>query len=123
MNKVEVNIGANTKEYWAFLHFEDRKGVVHERRIERKHDGTINGNLIMAATDAFRELKRPCMVDIYTKSEYIVEPFRNGWINMWEKNEWRNSKDKPVRNAEQWKVLREEMARHSVRFLYIADRN
>lgn len=122
MNKVDVYIGASTSKYWASLRFEDRDGVVHEKKIREDRDSTVNGNLIMAVTDAFRALNRPCMVDIHTRSEYIVEPFKNGWINNWEKHEWKNAKGRTVRNAELWKELRAEMERHAVRFLYIPDR-
>ncbi len=123
MNKVDVYIGASTSKYWASLQFEDGAGVVHEKKIRADRDSTINGNLIMAVTDAFRALNRPCMVDVHTRSEYIVEPFKNGWINNWERNDWKNAKGKTVRNAILWQGLREEMARHSVRFLYEEDRD
>ena len=119
MNRVDVYVGATASKYWANLKFEDQRGVVHERKIEAEREGTLNGNLIVAVWDALNALNRPCMVDIHTSSEYLVEPFRNGWVNNWEKNDWRNAKGKTVRNVELWRMLREAMARHSVRFLYI----
>lgn len=122
MNKVDVYIGASTSKYWASLEFEDSEGVVHARKIEKDRDGTVNGNLIVAVTESFRMLNRPCMVDIHTRSEYIVEPFKNGWINNWERNDWKNAKGRTVRNSEVWKELRAEMERHAVRFLYTSDR-
>lgn len=122
MSRVDVYIDATASKYWARLQFETKDGVVHEKKLESDRDGTVNGNLIAAVTDAFRELNRPCMIDVHTRSEYIVEPFKNGWINNWEKHEWRNAKGGIVRNAELWKRLREEMARHSVRFLYTEDK-
>ena len=122
MNKVNVYIGATASKYWASLEFEDQEGIVHARKIDSERDGTVNGNLIVAITAAFRILNRPCMVDIHTRSEYIVEPFKNGWINNWEKHEWRNAKGRTVRNAELWKELRGEMERHAVRFLYTSDK-
>lgn len=122
MNKVDVYIDATASKYWASLEFEDKDGVVHARKIEKERNGTVNGNLIMAVTESFRTLIRPCMVDIHTRSEYIVEPFRNGWINNWEKHEWRNAKGRTVRNAELWIELRAEMERHAVRFLYTPDK-
>ena len=122
MNKVDVYIDATASKYWASLEFEDQEGTVHARKIDKERDGTVNGNLIVAITEAFRILNRPCMVDIHTRSEYIVEPFKNGWINNWEKHEWRNAKGRIVRNAELWKELRDEMERHAVRFLYTSDK-
>lgn len=122
MNKVDVHIDASASNYWALLEFTDKTGTLHSREIKEDHDGTVNGNLILAATQAMKALLKPCMIDIHTKSEYIAEPFRNGWINNWEKHEWRNAKGRIVRNAEAWKALRDEMARHSVRFLYAEEK-
>lgn len=115
---VKVTIGAMPSKYWALLDVEV-KGVTHERKIEQEQEGSKNSNLIRAAIAAFRALNRPCMVDVYTDAEYIVEPFKNGWINNWEKHDWKNAKGREVRNAKLWKELREAAAPHSVRFLYL----
>lgn len=117
VSNVEVRIGATASKYWAFLNTE-LNGVMYEKRIEQERKGSVNGNLIQAVIAAFRTLNRPCMVNVYSSSEYIVEPFRNGWIKNWEKNGWKNAKGKEVRNAELWKELRRAAAPHSVRYLY-----
>ena len=39
MQSVTINIGANANKYWASLQFTDNKGVVHEKKIERDHEG------------------------------------------------------------------------------------
>ena len=118
MSHVDVYIDATASNYWALLQVE-KDGVTFEKKLKTDRDGTVNGNLIAAVTESFRALNRPCMVDVYTRSEYIVEPFKNGWIQRWEKNEWKNAKGKEVRNAALWKELREAMARHSVRFILL----
>lgn len=33
MYEVTINVGANAKNYWAFLHFEDKEGKVHSREV------------------------------------------------------------------------------------------
>ena len=121
MNHVKVRIGATASKYWACLETE-KDGTTYEKMIEKEHEGSVHSNLIRAVIDAFRALNRPCMVDIYTRSEYIVEPFKNGWINNWEKHEWKNAKGREVRNAELWKELRRAAAPHSARYLYEEDK-
>ena len=118
IGNVTITIDATASKYWARLDTEV-KGVMHEKRIEREQKGSVNSNLLRAAIEAFRALNRPCMVDVYTKSEYVVEPFRNGWISDWEKNDWKKANGKDVRNAELWKELRKAAAPHSVRYLYL----
>jgi ribonuclease HI len=49
---------------------------------------TNNRMELMAAIAALEALKRPCLVDLHTDSQYL----RNGimtWINQWKRNGWR----------------------------------
>lgn len=122
MFEVKIQIGANTSKYWATVQFEDKNGTVHERNVVKERRASENNNLLQALIDAIRILKRPCMVDVYTSSEYIIEPFKQGWIRSWEQHGWTNAKGKKVRNAEQWQQVRIVMAPHSLRFLYLDGR-
>lgn len=119
MYEVTVTISANTSKYWASVQFEDRRGVVHARNVDKENKATINRNYLNALTDAFSILTKPCMVTVYADSDYIVAAFKNGWVQDWEKHDWKNKKGNIVRNVEQWKTLREAMAPHSARFLYL----
>lgn len=116
MYRVEITVGANASKYWAKVTFEDAQGTVHERKIDKEHAATVNSNYLQASIDAVSILTKPCMVDLYAESEYVVEPFKQGWIVNWEKNDWMTAKGKPVRNVEQWKLLRSVLAPHSARF-------
>lgn len=118
MYKVDIEICASASNYWARLAFVDGKGELHEREIVKDRDATKNSNYIQALIDAVRVLQRPCMIDVYTSSEYIVETFKQGWIGNWERDGWKNAKGNEVRNAGQWKQAREALAPHSARFLY-----
>src|SRR5262249_18508903 len=70
---------------------------------------------LMAAIAALEALKRPCLVDIHTDSQYL----RNGilsWINQWKRNGWRTADRKPVRNIDLWQRLDALLAPHPVRW-------
>jgi ribonuclease HI len=72
----------------------------------------------MAAIAALEALKRPCLVDIHTDSQYL----RNGilsWINQWKLNGWRTADRKPVRNVDLWQRLDALLARHRVRWHWV----
>lgn len=118
MYTVHIEIGANTSKYWASMRFEDSKGITHEKKIKKERSASRNSNHIQALLEAVEVLQRPCMLDVYTSSEYLIEPFKQGWIVNWERNSWTNAKGKEVRNAEQWKKLRKALAPHSARFMY-----
>lgn len=123
MYKVDIEICASASNYWARLAFVDGKGEMHEREIVKDRKATKNSNYIQALIDAVGVLERPCILDIYASSEYVVETFKQGWIASWEKNGWKNAKGKEVRNAEQWQQAREALAPHSARFLYVNGRS
>lgn len=119
MFKVDMTVDANASKYLAKVNFEDRQGTVHSRSISEERTATVNGNYLEALFKAFEILNRPCMVTVYCSSDFIVACFQNGWVTNWEKAGWKNAKGKEVKNAEQWKYLREMMAPHSTRFIYL----
>jgi ribonuclease HI len=79
---------------------------------------TNNRMELMAAIAALEALKRPCLVDLHTDSQYL----RNGimtWINQWKRNGWRTADRKPVKNVDLWQRLDAALARHSVRWHWV----
>lgn len=120
--EVNIVIAASPSKYLALLAFADRGGKLHEKQIQADRKATKNSNTIQAAIDALRELAVPCRVNIYSDSEYLVEPVRQGWVKNWEENGWETARGKPVRNAEQWQQLRELMKEHETNIYYNRER-
>src|SRR6195952_4863390 len=100
--------------FGAILAFGDR---VKELKGGEPHT-TNNRMELMAAIAAFEALKRPCLVDLHTDSQYL----RNGiltWIHGWKKNGWRTADKKPVKNVDLWKRLDEALANHDIRWHWV----
>jgi ribonuclease HI len=79
---------------------------------------TNNRMELMAAIAALEALKRPCIVDIHTDSQYL----RNGimsWIHSWKKNGWRTADKNPVKNIDLWKRLDATLAQHTVQWHWL----
>ena len=75
-------------------------------------DNTTNNQMeLMAAIEALKILKKSCKVTLYTDSTYVQKGITE-WIYNWEKNNWRKSDNKPVKNAELWKKLQQEIKKH-----------
>ena len=91
----------------------------HEKELKGGEAHTTNNRMeLMAAIAALEALKRPCLVDIHTDSQYL----RNGimsWINQWKRNGWRTADRKPVRNVDLWQRLDAVLARHRVRWHWV----
>jgi ribonuclease HI len=79
---------------------------------------TNNRMELTAAIAALDALKRPCLVDIHTDSQYL----RNGvmaWMAQWKRNGWRTADKKPVKNIDLWQRLDALGARHRVRWHWL----
>jgi ribonuclease HI len=75
---------------------------------------TTNNRMEMtAAIEALAILRKSCTVEIYTDSKYLQLGITK-WINSWVKNNWRKSNNEPVKNADLWKKLYNELGKHSI---------
>ena len=63
-------------------------------------DTTNNIMEITAVIKGLEALKRPCNVNIYSDSSYVVNSFEKGGIYNWMKNGWRTADKKDVKNKE-----------------------
>jgi ribonuclease HI len=91
----------------------------HRKEIKGGEPHTTNNRMeLMAAISALEALKRPCLVDIHTDSQYL----RNGitsWIARWKTNGWRTTEKTPVKNADLWKRLDAALKQHRVRWHWV----
>lgn len=65
---------------------------------------TNNRMELMAAIQALSSLKRPCMVELTTDSQYVRQGI-SAWIINWKKNGWKNSRKEPIKNQDLWQEL------------------
>lgn len=81
-----------------------------------KKDTTNNIMELTAVIEALKLLKRPCEVDLYSDSAYVVNAFLQNWTSNWIKNNWINSNKEEVKNKELWQELIELTKTHKVTF-------
>ena len=65
---------------------------------------TNNRMELTAVVQALNALTKPCTVDIYTDSQYVMKGMME-WMKNWKRNGWRTSDKKPVKNVDLWKAL------------------
>ena len=88
-----------------------------EKELSGSNPNTTNNVMeITAVIEGLKALKRPCNVNIYSDSAYVVNCFEKDWINSWIKNNWVNSKKEPVKNKELWLELYDLTKIHKVTF-------
>ena len=73
---------------------------------------------LLAVIRALEALKRPCRVELHTDSNYVRDGITR-WVHNWQKNGWRTSDRKPVKNAELWQELIDAAARHRIAWHWV----
>jgi len=79
---------------------------------------TNNQMELTSVIEAFKALKMPCNVTLYSDSQYVVNAFNQGWINGWQSKRWIASSGKPVKNQELWKELLCAIKQHDVTWIW-----
>jgi ribonuclease HI len=79
-------------------------------------DTTNNIMELTAVIEALKTLKRPCKVNLYSDSAYVVNAFVQKWIYGWLKKNWKTANNEPVKNQELWKELYSLTKIHDVTF-------
>ena len=92
----------------------------HKKELSGGEPETTNNRMeLMGVITALQALKRPCTVQLYTDSQYVVNAIEQGWAKKWRANGWmRNKKDKAM-NPDLWETLLELLEVHQVKFHWV----
>ena len=83
---------------------------------------TNNRMELTAAIRGLQELKRGCSVLLVTDSEYVMKGI-NEWMVNWKKRGWKTAAKQPVKNADLWQQLDEQVNRHEVKWQWVRGHN
>ena len=90
-----------------------------ERDLWGGESPTTNNRMeLMAAIEALEALKKPCLVDLHTDSQYLRDGITK-WINSWKARGWRTADRSPVKNEDLWRRLDAARTRHDVRWHWV----
>ena len=90
-----------------------------ERELAGGEAQTTNNRMeLMAAIMALAALKRHCDVRIVTDSQYVMQGITE-WMVNWKKRGWKTAAKQPVKNADLWQALDEQVNRHTVEWRWV----
>ena len=102
------------------LEYVDSKGQLHTKEISQGYKKTTNNRMeLMAAIAGLEALNRPCEVELYSDSKYVVDAFNQHWIDGWIKKGWKRGKNESVKNVDLWKRLLKAKEVHQVTFIWV----
>ena len=106
--------------YGTILEYVDSKGELHIKELSKGYEKTTNNRMeLMAVIAGLEALNRPCEVEVYSDSQYVVNAFNQHWVDGWIKKGWKRGKNEPVKNVDLWKRLLEAKQKHSVTFHWV----
>ena len=80
---------------------------------------TTNNRMEMTAViEALRALKSPCVIDLFTDSQYVNRGV-NEWLSNWKKANWKTASKAPVKNVDLWQKLDELLGAHDIHWHWV----
>ncbi|MBW1974043.1 MAG: ribonuclease HI [Deltaproteobacteria bacterium] len=98
----------------AILRWRDREKILSGFE---KHT-TNNRMELKAVIEAFKALKMPCKVLVYTDSTYLKNGITS-WIQKWKRNGWKTAEGTPVKNRDLWEELDRIIQKHHVTWIWV----
>jgi ribonuclease HI len=90
-----------------------------EKELKGGENPTTNNRMeLVAAISALEAMKRPCVVELHTDSQYVKNGITS-WIHNWKRNGWRTADKKPVKNEDLWRRLDEALKLHTVEWRWV----
>lgn len=106
--------------YGTVLEYVDSKGNLHTKELSQGYKKTTNNRMeLMAVIAGLEALNRPCEVELYSDSKYVVDAFNQHWIDGWLKKGWKRGKNEPVKNVDLWKRLLAAKEKQQVKFIWV----
>lgn len=106
--------------YGTVIEYVDTKGQLHIREFSCGYKKTTNNRMeLMAVIIGLESLIKPCEIELYSDSKYVVDAFNQHWIDGWMKKGWKRGKNEPVKNVDLWKRLLKAKEPHNVTFIWV----
>jgi len=80
---------------------------------------TNNRMEMFSIVQGLKNLKVACKLNIYCDSAYVVNAFNNGWIDNWQRNNWKTADKSEVKNMDLWQDLLNRLKLHEFNFVKV----
>tara|TARA_B100000700_G_scaffold88012_1_gene99083 strand:+ start:155 stop:583 length:429 start_codon:yes stop_codon:yes gene_type:complete len=97
--------------------------ILYNNEIKEMFSGseknTTNNQMeLLAPIKAIQKFKKKSEISIFTDSTYVKDGITT-WVGKWEKNGWKTTSKKPVKNKELWKKLKSLSSKHSIKWIWV----
>jgi ribonuclease HI len=81
-----------------------KSGATEKELFGGERSTTNNRMELMAVIQALEALKRPCAVELWLDSQYVLKGITE-WLPGWKAKGWKTASKAPVKNVELWQRL------------------
>jgi len=93
----------------------------HEKELSGGEAETTNNRMeLLGIITGLEALVEPCIVEVYTDSQYVVNAVEKRWVYGWRAKGWVKSNKEPAKNPDLWqRLLALIEGRHKVSFHWV----
>jgi len=106
---------------WAYILRHPGSGA--EKEGSGGEPSTTNNRMeLISVIEGLQALDRPCKVDLYSDSQYVIKGLKE-WLDGWKKKGWKRGRNDPVMNVDLWKKLDELRSIHRMQYHWVRGHN
>ncbi len=92
----------------------------YEKELSGGEASTTNNRMeLMAVIAALRLLRQPCVVELYSDSQYVINGLAKGWAEGWRARGWQKADKKPALNPDLWDELLRLTEPHEMHYHWV----
>jgi ribonuclease HI len=92
----------------------------HRKELRQGFVRTTNNRMeLLGAIVGLEALSRPCAVELFSDSTYVVNAMSKGWLAGWQKRGWKTASKQPVKNQDLWQRMLAAVDGHEVRWRWV----
>ncbi len=90
------------------------------RELKGAEPETTNNRMeLRAAVEALEALREPCRVRLHSDSAYMINAFKQRWMDGWKRRGWKTANKTPVLNRDLWERLIAQDERHQIEWVKV----
>lgn len=117
--KGPVRTGEKEGWYAAVVEYKKKDGEIETREdFVREEKTTYHRSVLCALLKSLKRLNKECVLEIRTDSTYLSNNYKNGNLEMWKNNDFRNVKGEKIKNRDLWREISAELDKHEVEIIH-----
>lgn len=110
--------------YGIIMLYKDKNNVLHKKEFSKGFILTTNNRMeLLVVIDALKLLKKPCEIELYSDSKYVVDAINQKWLDIWQLKNWKLKTKNPIKNIDLWKEFLTVQKEHKIKFKWVKGHN